>query len=403
MMVQRILCFCTIAVLILFNTGVCNSLTQRSSTISSGFSVNITSKLPPKHRSSFIKPTKLDPMSFYLTIWSESIYMAQILIGTPSDTFFVHLDTGSPITWIQDKYCNPCVNNTFPGYDASQSSSVSPIDCDDGFCYVEHVTTACDEYNDCTIELNYLDSTYAKGEYRLESLSFLKSEGGYIRETVPIGFATNTSVRYNDGAVGIMGLSRHSGSFIDLLRVRYLSFCLPTAFTSKVGGLKFGLQADLKGVIVPMIQGDSFYSLNLKSLNFDGQKIDGFGNQNVIFDTGSTMTLVPKNLFDPVLKKILNKYVYLEEVKGALGSRYCNYGSTTPYIPPITWKFQGLEIVSTSKTLFIVYPNGGRPVFCFNIVGTTSNEIIFSSFLMQNINFGIDIGRNLMYIQPNSC
>ncbi|KAJ1684883.1 hypothetical protein LUZ63_016273 [Rhynchospora breviuscula] len=306
--------------------------------------------------------------------------------------------------WVQDESCHAsdaCVNEDLPAYDESESSSVRSVFCNEIVCLRSlNTLTFCDQsvHNYCTYGVAYADDTSTGGYIKYESMEFF---GGWpVRsitvENVPLGFGVKNTVKYPD-AVGIMGLSAHKGSFIEALKIEMFSFCLPEPYRSG-GGLKFGSEAEMLGNSNAMIEGEPLYSLELHKFILNNEHIQELDDSKVIFDTGTSLTLVPENVFNLILQK-LNKFINLEKRGEKI---YCGYGKNIPVT--IKWKFQELEIVSNLESIFIqVSHNEGGTISCLNMNGHTSNKIIFGCLFMQNINFGINTITNRMFIHPRRC
>jgi hypothetical protein len=64
-------------------------------------------------------------------------YTMALSIGTPPQRFFVLIDTGSDLLWLNCKPCNQCIIDSFGSpFDPSLSSSYRNTSCTDNFCKV---------------------------------------------------------------------------------------------------------------------------------------------------------------------------------------------------------------------------------------------------------------------------
>jgi len=67
-------------------------------------------------------------------------YTMALSIGTPPQRFFVLIDTGSDLLWLNCKPCNQCINHSFGSpFDPSLSSSYRDTSCTDNFCKVREI------------------------------------------------------------------------------------------------------------------------------------------------------------------------------------------------------------------------------------------------------------------------
>ncbi|KAH8957599.1 hypothetical protein BDL97_07G100500 [Sphagnum fallax] len=67
-------------------------------------------------------------------------YTMALSIGTPPQRFFVLIDTGSDLLWLNCKPCNQCINHSFGSpFDPSLSSSYRNTSCTDNFCKLRNI------------------------------------------------------------------------------------------------------------------------------------------------------------------------------------------------------------------------------------------------------------------------
>jgi hypothetical protein len=67
-------------------------------------------------------------------------YTMALSIGTPPQRFFVLIDTGSDLLWLNCKPCNQCISHSFGSpFDPSLSSSYRNTSCTDNFCKVREL------------------------------------------------------------------------------------------------------------------------------------------------------------------------------------------------------------------------------------------------------------------------
>jgi saccharopepsin len=67
-------------------------------------------------------------------------YTMALSIGTPPQQFFVLIDTGSDLLWLNCKPCNQCITHSFGSpFDPSLSSSYRNTSCTDNFCKVREM------------------------------------------------------------------------------------------------------------------------------------------------------------------------------------------------------------------------------------------------------------------------
>ena len=63
-------------------------------------------------------------------------YLMKISLGTPPQTFIAIVDTGSDLVWVQCSPCRPCYRQDGPMFIPRNSSSYTPMSCQDELCVV---------------------------------------------------------------------------------------------------------------------------------------------------------------------------------------------------------------------------------------------------------------------------
>ncbi|CAM6032497.1 unnamed protein product [Sphagnum compactum] len=162
-------------------------------------------------------------------------YTMALSIGTPPQRFFVLIDTGSDLLWLNCKPCNQCIIHPFGSpFDPSLSSSYRNISCTDNFCKVliDHPNVAgvgsCED-SKCKYSIAYDPPITTQGNVASETLTVTNIDGWSTSiRNVLFGCGHNQS-NFFFGADGILGLGRSPISLPSQLRNIYpeiFSYCL---------------------------------------------------------------------------------------------------------------------------------------------------------------------------------
>nr|CAD1826655.1 unnamed protein product [Ananas comosus var. bracteatus] len=117
------------------------------------------------------------------------LYMVELSIGTPSGDeerrkYYMVLDTGSGIVWLQCEPCIHCWNQITPIFDPSEDSTTfAPIPCNHPLCNLRQPTFKCVN-NQCHYSIRSLTPSFSKGVLASETLAFASSAGSARTESV---------------------------------------------------------------------------------------------------------------------------------------------------------------------------------------------------------------------------
>ncbi|XP_043697544.1 aspartic proteinase Asp1-like, partial [Telopea speciosissima] len=227
-------------------------------------------------------------------VYPEGLYYVTFYLGNPPKAYYLDLDTGSDLTWLQcDAPCASCNDVPHPLYKPNKQDLV--------FCE-EQICASLDS-NDC-------NNPNEQCDYSIEYADHGSSLGVLIRDIFPLRF-TNGSVLaprlafgcgYNQQGLckdslcptdGVLGLGNGKGSIISQLKNQGLTNNVIGHCLSGQGGgyLFFGDDVvPSSGVIwTPMSPYalDKHYSPGPAELSFGGKPTAAKGLQT-IFDSGSS-------------------------------------------------------------------------------------------------------------------
>ncbi|PWA60272.1 eukaryotic aspartyl protease family protein [Artemisia annua] len=249
----------------------------------------------------------------------DGLYYTQIDVGNPPRPYFLDVDTGSDLTWIQcDAPCTSCAKGAHPYYKPARGNILSSKD---SYCYdVQQNSKSghCESCSQCDYEIEYADHSSSLGVLSKDDLRLVRMNDTSVNSEVIFGCAYDqqgillNSLTKTDG---ILGLSRAKVSLPSQLAKQgivdnVIGHCL--ASDSVSGGYMF-LGGDIvpqgKMSWVPMLNDASMnylaevsrVSYGSKQLGLDRQRK---GNGRIVFDSGSSYTYFTKQAYSDLVSNL---------------------------------------------------------------------------------------------------
>ncbi|KAJ4838776.1 hypothetical protein Tsubulata_033751 [Turnera subulata] len=256
------------------------------------------------------------------------LYFAKIGLGNPSKDYYVQVDTGSDILWVNCVNCDRCPKKSDLGmkltlYDPGSSASSSRVTCADEFCTMTYngEVSGCTKEEPCNYQVKYGDGSSTTGFFVRDTLQFDRVVGNY--QTA----AANGTVSFGCGAVqsgelgsssealdGILGFGQSNSSVISQLASagkvkRVFAHCLDNI---NGGGIfAIGEVVAPKVSTTPMVPNQQHYNVVMKEIEVGGNVIDlptdsfdsGY-HRGTIIDSGTTLTYLPEVVYDSIMSAI---------------------------------------------------------------------------------------------------
>ncbi|KAF3457006.1 hypothetical protein FNV43_RR01663 [Rhamnella rubrinervis] len=243
------------------------------------------------------------------------LYYAKIGIGTPSKDYYVQVDTGSDIMWVNCIQCTDCPKRSSLGldltlYNIKDSSTGKLVPCDDEFCL-----RLMEIYGDGSSTAGY----FVKDVVQYDSVS------GDLQTT-----SANGSVIFGCGATqsgdldssgeealdGILGFGKSNSSMISQLassgRVKKVfAHCLDG--TNGGGIFAIGRVVQPKVNMTPLVPNQPHYNVNMTAvqvgrtfLNLTTDVFEVGDRKGTIIDSGTTLAYLPELIYEPLVSKIIS-------------------------------------------------------------------------------------------------
>ncbi|KAG6498713.1 hypothetical protein ZIOFF_038435 [Zingiber officinale] len=360
-------------------------------------------------------------------------YLSRVLIGTPARSFYMVLDTGSDVSWIQCLPCANCYEQSDAVFDPSASSSYTPLSCESprcrdlGYGYAcvnstissSSATTGSGGGGDgaegsCLYESWYGDNSFSIGDFATETVGFSR-EAEFSGLSIGCGH-DNEGLFY--GSAGILGLGAGSLSFVSQVSARSLSYCLVdrdsiAASTLRIGS-RHGGRAEITAPLIRNGTAIPYYYVELTGISVGGKMLDAppstfavnvsnWGG-GVILDTGTVVT----RLFGKVYAALRDAFragtaaLPAAEAWSIFDTCYNLTGLESVEVPTVAFHFpRGQELQLPAKNYLIPVDDAGTHCLAFAPSSVPAN--IIGSVQHQGIRVSIDLVRSRVGFTRRMC
>ncbi|XP_047315891.1 protein ASPARTIC PROTEASE IN GUARD CELL 1-like [Impatiens glandulifera] len=336
-------------------------------------------------------------------------YFCRIGIGTPPRDYYMVIDTGSDVNWLQCKSCVNCYQQTDPIFDPINSSSYRQLSCGSTQCLALQVS-AC-RVNSCLYQVSYGDGSFTVGNFATETLLFGKSS----IPNVPIGCGHNNQGLFVSAA-GIIGLGGGTLSLPSQLKAKSFSYCLVDRDSSGSSTLEFNSVTPVDSVFAPLIRNPktrTYTYIGLTGISVGARpvtipptvfKIDNTGRGGTIIDCGTAVTRLQVGAYNPVRDAFRQLTQNLTSADGVSIFDTCyDFSSTPTVIVPTVWLvFEGGKILRLKPDNYLVPVNSGGK-FCFAFAPTDRPLSILGNIQQQGTRVSYDLVNSVIGFSPNKC
>lgn len=301
------------------------------------------------------------------------LYFTKLAIGNPSKDYYVQVDTGSDILWLNCVGCTRCPKKSDLGielrlYDPKTSGKV--VTCDQDFCTVatDGPIPGCNSLVPCPYSVVYGDGSSTSGYYVRDVVHYDRVSGNL--QTSP----ANGSVIFGCGAKqsgdlgsssaaldGILGFGQSNSSMISQLASsgkvkKMFAHCL--GGVNGAGIFAIGNVVQPKVKTTPLVPDQPHYNVNMKAievgstfLSLPTDVFDTGERKGTIIDSGTTLAYLSEVVYDPLMTKILSQHsdLKLQVVEGQFWCfQYTE--SVDDGFPTVTLHFE-------NSLLLVVYPH----------------------------------------------
>lgn len=333
-------------------------------------------------------------------VYEQSLYFANITLGTPAQHLRVHIDTGSSDLWVNSAGSKICTGtDTVPGeceesgtYSANSSSTYKYIQSNFNITYMDGSGAAGDYVSDLMMIANagIKDLQFGVG-YQSSSaeavlgLGYVSNEvqvanlGLKAYNNVPAALAAQGSIPSNAYSLWLNDLDSHSGNIlfggVDTERFTGTLETLPVQKTSA---------------------GYTDFLITLTSLSLGGKTLIEKQAQAVLLDSGSSLTYLPNAMTNAIYVAIDAQY---DSTQGAAfvpcSMRSINetldFTFTSPTISvPLDELILDIPKTNNQTTVF----PGGEPACLFGIAPSGVTVPVLGDTFLRSAYVVYDLGNN---------
>ncbi|KAJ3685337.1 hypothetical protein LUZ61_014501 [Rhynchospora tenuis] len=264
---------------------------------------------------------------------ATGLYFAQIGIGTPSKDYYVQVDTGSDILWVNCISCSRCPKKSDLGieltlYDPKSSQTGTSVSCEESFClsaFGGDVPGCTSSNTPCQYSVLYGDGSSTMGYFVTDLVQYNQVTGNSATR------AANATVTFGCGAQqggdlgsssealdGILGFGQSNSSFLSQLASagkvkKVFSHCLDTVTGG--GIFAIGDVVEPKMNTTPLVPNQQHYNVNLKGIEVGGSLLqlptdlfDTGDKKGTIVDSGTTLTYLPEAAYKAIWQKVFQNH-----------------------------------------------------------------------------------------------
>ncbi|OVA03963.1 HEAT [Macleaya cordata] len=253
-------------------------------------------------------------------VYPHGLYYISMLVGNPPRAYYLDMDTGSDLTWIQcDAPCKSCAKGPHPLYKPTKGNI---LPSKDKLCVQvqnSHDRGSCGSCQQCNYEIEYADQSSSVGILARDNLQLLIANGTVVKPNFVLGCAYDQQGQLSISPArtdGILGISRAAIS-------------LPSQLASQgvirnVVGHCIGINAGIDGYMflgdepvpqwgmtwVPMLNIPSIdlYHTEIVKMSYGGGQLS-LGEPEkragrVIFDSGSSYTYFTNKAYSDLIASL---------------------------------------------------------------------------------------------------
>ncbi|KAJ3691757.1 hypothetical protein LUZ61_020921 [Rhynchospora tenuis] len=368
--------------------------------------------------------SNIDPSEIRPGLSSRDLYyMVETGIGTGTgfENYYLHLDTGSSLSWIQCEPCHECFQQQPRLFNPQNSPSYGALTASHPYCRAPFYKPGPDGL--CYFSIFYADDTSANGTLSSEVFTFTASQGVSVNvPNVVFGCTHQTDTDYPlNGPVGIFGLNLEPESFISQpssnpVTGSRFSYCLVEPGSTAAMALLFG--DDITWPPVARIQetqilrfnnGFRLYYVKLTDMSIDNTRMyfppgtfdrDPSGLRGFMIDSGAHYTYLPKLAYQIVRDALVLHFQtrHLLPVQGRGEAERFDLCFDLPpnedpvnLLPSMTFHFAGADLPLFYQQVF--YVDAQEQQFCIAMFpeNTGLAPAVLGAFQQVNTQFEFDM------------
>ncbi|KAI3725406.1 hypothetical protein L1987_65194 [Smallanthus sonchifolius] len=337
-------------------------------------------------------------------------YFARVGLGTPAQSYYMVIDTGSDINWLQCQPCSDCYQQTDPIFNPTASSSYNVLPCGSQQCASLEVTACRSDV--CLYQVSYGDGSFTVGDLVTETVSFGSS--GSV-PSVAMGCGHDNEGLFA-GAAGLMALGGGPLSLPSQIKASSFSYCLVNRDSDKVSSLEFNSAAPANSVTAPLLRNPrmkTYLYVGLTGISVGGRPlsippsifaVDDSGRGGAIVDSGTAVTRLQSQAYNSLRDAFTRQARNLKPTDGfSLFDTCYDFSSLTRVaVPTVAFNFAGGKTLALKPENYLI-PVDSRGKFCLAFAPTDSSLSIIGNVQQQGTRVGYDMSKSVVSFSPNNC
>ncbi|PIN14739.1 Aspartyl protease [Handroanthus impetiginosus] len=337
-------------------------------------------------------------------------YFARIGVGRPAKEFYMVIDSGSDVIWLQCDPCSACYDQTDPIFDPSASSTYKALSCNSAQCTSLEVS-AC-RTDTCLYQVSYGDGSFTVGTFAAETISFGSS--GSV-PNVALGCGHDNEGLFA-GAAGLLGLGGGSLSLPSQIRATSFSYCLVSRDSSTSSTLEFNSGQPADSIVAPLLTNPrvkTYRYVGLTGIDVGGRPVpippnaftigeDGRGG--IIVDSGTAVTRLRSDVYSALRDAFVSLSQNLPRASGfSLFDTCYDFSSmATARVPTVAFRFSGGKTLQLPPHNYLI-PVDSQGKFCFAFAGTRGSLSIIGNVQQQGTRVSYNLANKYIAFSPNKC
>ncbi|KAK4767513.1 hypothetical protein SAY87_023421 [Trapa incisa] len=369
-----------------------------------------------------LKPARLEsemlrPEEFSTPVMSgisqgSGEYFSRVGVGSPAGQYYMVLDTGSDVNWLQCQPCIECYQQSDAIYNPSASSSYRALTCNSPQCSALQVSSC--RSNQCLYQVSYGDGSFTVGNFVTETMTFGSS--GKV-DNVALGCGHDNEGLFV-GAAGLLGLGGGPLSLTKQIKASSFSYCLVDRDSPRSSTLDFN-SADIGAadtVTAPLMKNgkmDTFYYVGLTGVSVGGSplsippslfQMDDSGSGGIIVDSGTAVTRMQTEAYNSLRDAFVKRTQNLKSAGTfALFDTCYDFSSLSQVrVPTVAFHFAGDKSWTLPAKNYLI-PVDSAGTFCFAFAPTSSPLSIIGNVQQQGTRVSFDLANSLVGFSANKC
>ncbi|KAM3374808.1 protein ASPARTIC PROTEASE IN GUARD CELL 1 [Capsicum galapagoense] len=336
-------------------------------------------------------------------------YFARIGVGEPVKEFYMAIDTGSDVSWLQCQPCIECYQQTDPIFNPIDSSSYNRVPCESPECLALDISGCVSDT--CMYQVTYGDGSFTQGELATETVSF-GNTGSF--SNVAIGCGHDNEGLFI-GSAGLIGLGGGKLSLPSQIKATSFSYCLVDRDSDSSSTLEFNSAGPSDAAFAPLIRNSkqkTFFYVGIDGISVAGEmlpvpesvfRVDDNGRGGVIVDSGTAVTRLQTIVYTSLRDTFVKYSQHLPATQGFLLFDTCFDLSSmkTAKVPTVAIHFSGGKALPLrAENVLVPVESSGKYCLAFAPVDGLS---IIGNVQQQGTRVSFDLANNLVGFSRDKC